>query len=426
MPSKSSINSTMSNTSMYLASTSKDVIITILIYLESIVLYRAAHNKFVPKAQHSKVIKQAPLNIADTKALKYALKNATTGNVLTSAKGLYFNDELLSMQLAAPKKTACYPIPDKLQFTVSITEKEAEALLKHYKDIFRGSSFLATKTQPKRKQRQYYKEARKFSLKRDSSAVIYMFLGDNAERQTKHNLLIIDCIPARFTRKELNEFFYLLMSSKLIRNYKAKMRQANVTRCDIAIDLLCIPTPLAIIDKPRVAKFSNHSKHAEKNLPYVQSIYISEPSDSHNIVYSKTEKLIELPNAKTTKRLPILLNEENNPLSVTRFEHSYQPQQSGTSLCLKDLHTMSDLFKSVEVYGSGVLRTLNEDQLQQALKDGFIVSLKNEYHEAAFKARTDALKRYSLYINRDEFKAMQQDVLRKLKKCIISPEHSAE
>ena len=87
---------------------------------------------------------------------------------------------------------------------------------------------------------------------------------------------------------------------------------------------------------------------------------------------------------------------------------------------------MSDLFKSVEVYGSGVLRTLNEDQLQQALKDGFIVSVKNEYHEAAFKARTDALKRYSLYINRDEFKPMQQDVLRKLKKCIISPEHSAK
>ncbi|MEZ9819107.1 hypothetical protein AB4238_00545 [Shewanella sp. 10N.286.45.A1] len=409
-----------------MTSLNKDMIITVLNHLESIVQYRAAHNKFVPKAQHAKIIKQAPLNIADTKALKYALKNATTGNISTTTKGLYFNDEFLSMQLAAPKKTACYPIPDKLHITVDITEEEAEALLKHYKKIFRSSSFLATKTQPKRKQHQYYKEARKFSLKGDSSAVIYMFLGDNAKRQTKHNMLRIELVPARFTRKQLNEFFYLLKGSKLIKHYKAKMREANVTRCDIAIDLLCIPTPLAIIDKPNVVKFSNHSQHAEKDLPHVQSIYISDPSDSHNIIYSKTEKLIELPNAKTTKHLPLLLNEENSPLSVTRFEHSYLPQQSGTGFCLKNLHTMSDLFKSVEVYGSGVLRTLNDDQLQQALKDGFLVSVKNEYHEAVFKSRADALQRYSLYINRDEFKAMQKSVLRKLKKCIISPDYSPE
>jgi hypothetical protein len=426
MPKSSSINSTISNTSKYLLSISKDIIITMLIYLESIVLYRAAHNKFVHKAQHAKVIKQEPLNIADIKALKYALKNATTGNILTSTKALYFNDVVLSMQLSAPKKTACYPIPDKLHITVPITKKEADAICKHYKDICRGSSFLATKTKPKRKLHQYYKEARKFSLKCDSSAVIYMFIGDHAERQTKHNQLRIEFIPARFSRKQLNEFFYLLMDSKLIKNYKTKMKQSNVTRCDIAIDLLCIPTPLTIIDKPRVGKFSNHSKHEEKNLCHVQSMYIGDPQDSHNIIYSKTEKLIEQPNTKTTKRLPILLNEDNEPLSVTRFELSYQPQQSGTKFHLNDLHTMSDLFKSVEVYGAGVLLTLNEEQLQQALKDGFIVSVKNEYHEAVFKARTDALKRYSLYINRDEFKAMQQDVLRKLKKCITSPKHSSK
>ncbi|MFC1518833.1 hypothetical protein ACFL6Z_03850 [Pseudomonadota bacterium] len=426
MPTASSINSTISNVYKYLLSTSKYLIMTMSNYLECIVLYRSAHNRFVHKAQHTKVIKQAPLNIADIKALKYALKKATIGDVSTTTKGLYFNDDFLAMQLASPKKTACYPIPDKLHLTVDITEEEAETLLKHYKKIFRGSSFLATKTQPKRKLRQYYKEARKFSLKGDSSAVIYMFLGDNAKRQTKYNMLRIELVPARFTRKQLNEFFYILKYSKLIKSYKAKMTQPNVTRCDIAIDLLCIPTPLAIIDKPKVKKFSNHSMHAEKDLPHVQSMYISDPSDSHNIIYSKTEKLIELPNAKTTKYLPLLLNEENNPLSVTRFEHSYQPQQSGTELCLKDLDTMSDLFKSVEVYGSSVLNTLNEEQLQQALKDGLLVSMKNEYHEAVFKSRADLLKRYSLYINRDEFKAMQKDVLRKLKKCIISPEHSPE
>ena len=117
----------------------------------------------------------------------------------------------------------------------------------------------------------------------------------------------------------------------------------------------------------------------------------------------------------------MLINEDSNPLTVTRFENACLPQQSGSTLLLQDLHKMSHLFKSVEIYRPEILGNLDEAERKLALRDGLMIYLKDEYDEAAFMARSDMLQRHAMFINRKAFKSMQEKVLRKLRKCIISP-----
>jgi hypothetical protein len=417
----------MLNDYKYLSNSNNDINITIDNYLEAIIQYRVSHNKFVSKSMHQHITENTALNVMDTKALIYALTHATVGNVTDSTKGLYFQSLLLASQLANPQAWAGYPIIDKLHITVDVAEEEIDNLYRQSPAIFKDSQFQYSKTKPKRQNGQFYCDVLTFSLKTDKTAQIRLFFGDYAKkRKIEHNKLRIEFIPARFTPCEINDFFDSLKQSKCIKDYKAKMQKAKVTRCDIAIDLLCIPTPLVIVDKPKVKHFSNHSQHEHKEMRFVQTMYICKQLDSHIVVYSKPEKLLELPANKTKYRLPILINDNGNPLAVTRYEYVYRPQQSGSTLLLQDLHKMSHLFKSVEIYNPNVLSNLNETERELALRDGLMVYMKKEYEEAAFIARSEMLQRHAMHINRSAFKSMQEKVLRKLRKCIISPKTISE
>ncbi|NSM23264.1 hypothetical protein HT094_02275 [Shewanella sp. ZOR0012] len=420
--SKSIINSTMSNSSKYLDHTNNDIHITPDNYLEAIPQYRVSHNAFVSKSMHLRLAEHTALNVMDTKALKYALQHATVGYVSDSAKGLHLQSILLAFQLANPQAWACYPIIDKLHITVDVAEDEMNELYRQLPSIYESTQFRCSKKKTKRQNGQFYSDVLTFSLKTDKTAQIRIFFGDNAKsRATQHNKLRFELIPARFTPKQISEFFYQLKRSKCIKDYKAKMQNAKVTRCDVAIDLLCVSTPLVIVDKPKVKHFSNHSQHEHKEMRFVQTMYICKQGDSHIVVYSKSEKLLEKSHKQAKNRLSMLINEDGNPLSISRYENVYRPQQSGSTLLLQDLHKMSHLFKSVEIYNPDILSNLNEAERKLALRDGLMVYLKNEYDETAFMARSEMLQRHAMFINRKQFKLMQEKVLRKLRKCIISP-----
>lgn len=416
------INSTIPNSSKYLDHTNNDIHITTDNTLEAIIQYRLSHNKLVSKSMHQRLAEHTALNVMDTKALKYALQHATVGNVTDSTKGLHFQSLLLGSQLANPQAWGCYPIIDKLHVTAGVTEDEMNDLYSQSQSIFENSQFKCSKTKPKRQKGQFYSDVLTLSLKTDKTAQIRIFFGDNAKhRSTNHNKLRFELIPARFTPEQISVIFYLLRQSKCIKDYKTKMQNAKVTRCDVAIDLLCVSTPLVIVDKPKVKHFSNHSQHEHKKMRFVQTMYICKQGDSHIVVYSKSEKLLELSHKQAKNRLSMLINEDGNPLSTTRYENVYRPQQSGSTLLLKDLHKLSNLFKSVEIYRPDILSNLDEVDRKLALRNGFMVYLKNGYDETAFIARSEMLMRHAMFINRKAFKSMQEKVLRKLRKCIISP-----
>ncbi|WP_447078657.1 hypothetical protein [Shewanella algae] len=117
----------------------------------------------------------------------------------------------------------------------------------------------------------------------------------------------------------------------------------------------------------------------------------------------------------------MLINDDGNPLAVTRYENVYRPQQSGSTLLLQDLYKISHLFKSVEVYNPDVLGNFDGPELERALRDGLMVYLKDKHDETAFMARSEILQRHAMYIYREAFKSMQVKILRKLRKCIVSP-----
>lgn len=153
-------------------------------------------------------------------------------------------------------------------------------------------------------------------------------------------------------------------------------------------------------------------------MRYMQTMYVCRQDDSHIIVYSKSEKLLELAPHKAKTRLPLLINDDCNPVAITRYEYVYRPQQSGSTLILKNLNKMSYMFKSVDIYSPTILGNLDDAERQIALKDGLMVYLKNTYDEASFMSRQNELKRYSLYIKHEQFKSLQENVLLNLRNCI--------
>jgi hypothetical protein len=401
---------------------SNDIHITIDNFLEAIIQYRFRHNKFVSEPMYQHLTEHTALNVMDTKALIHALTHATVGNVINSTKGLYFQSLLLASQLANPQAWASYPIIDKLHITVDVTQEEVDDLYLQSPAIFKDSQFQCSKTRPKRQDGQFYTDILTFSLKTDKTAQIRLFFGDNAkQRKIPQNKLAIEFIPSRFKPKEVKDFFRRLKRSNCIKKYKVKMQEANVSRCDVAIDFLFVNTPLVIVDKSKVQNFSNHRRHEMKNLRFVQTIYICDKCSSHIDVYNKPEKLLELPLKKVNQRVPLLINNEGVPLIVTRFENVYRPQQSGTTLLLNNLGKMRSLFQSVQIYNPDLLGNFDGIEKELAFRNGVMVYLKNK-DNAAFTARREMLQRHTMFINHSAFKSMQEKVLRKLRKCIIFPE----
>jgi len=414
-----------SNLSFELKKIETDIKIDIYGMPENIIPYRLAHNRFVPEKVYLKMVKNTAFNAIELNALHILFDSAIPGNVSLELSQLHAYSAIISSQLANPEKWANYPILDKLHLTVNITRQEMNALIVDATVIAAKAGFYLIAKPPKRKENQYHEKVLTFCSKERKDAKIYFFLGDNAKsREFPANLLRIEVNPARHSHAEFKCFFLALKQSGNIKQYKQKMKKANVTQNDLAIDLLFCPIVVLIVDKSNIKdKYSNHSKHDVKNCTLVQTVTIGNIERSYTTLYSKTEKIIEARMDNKKSSLPLLLNGDCNPIPVGRTEHSKRIQQDGGKLMMKDLDKKSNqsLVKSLRVYRPELLATVHETQQAQVLKDGYMVTMK-QHDEAVFACREDFLKPFQMYINNKAFQKMQARILRKAKNYIINPD----
>jgi hypothetical protein len=408
-----------------LSSELKDIKIDIYGMPINIIPYRLEHNRFVPEKVYLRMVKNTAFNAIEFNALTLTVNSAVPGNVSLELSQLHAYSAIISSQLASPEKWANHPILDKLHFTVKITRQEIDALIIDAKVIAAKAGFYLIAKPPKRKKNQYHETVLTFCSKEHKDAKIYFFLGDNAEsRKFPVNLLRIEVNPARHSHTEFKCFFLALKQSGSITKYKQKMKYANVTRNDLAIDLLCCPLVMLIADKSSIKQnYSNHSKHDVKNCTHVQTVTIGNTERSYTTLYSKTEKILEARMKNKKSSLPLLLNGDLNPILVGRTEHKKRKQQDGGKLVMKDLDKKSNqnLVKSLRVYRPELLATVHENQQAQVLKDGYMVAMK-KHDEAAFACREDFLKPFQMYINNEAFEKMQARILKKAKNYIIYPD----
>lgn len=412
-----------SNTS--LESNINDIELDIYDIPKSIIPYRLAHNRFVPEKVYLNMVENKAFNAIELSALHTIFDSAVPGCVSLELSQLHAYSTIISSQLASPEKWANHPILDKLHFTVNITRKEMKALKVNAKAIAEKAGFYLISKPPKRKKNQYHETVVTFCSKEHKNAKIYFFLGDNAESR-KHpvNILRIEVNPARHSYTEFKCFFLALKQSGSIKKYTRKMKNANVTRHDLAIDILFCPLVTLIADKASIKEnYSNHSKHNEKNYTHVQTVTIGNSERSNTILYSKTEKILEAREKNKKSSLSLILNGDSNPISVNRIEQKSRKQQEGKKPVMEDLDKKSNqnLFKSLCIYRPELLATVHEDQQAQVLRDGYMVAMK-KHDKAAFVCRENFLKPFQMYINYEAFHKMQKRILKNAKNYIICPD----
>lgn len=408
-----------------LAPESSDIELEIDNIQSALLSYSMGHNRFVPEKMYQKMVKDTAFNSLELEALQILYYSAMPGAVdLTQAK-LNAYATIIASQLASPEKWAKYPVLDKLHITVDITRDELKTLLKKAQSIATKARFKLIKNPPKRQNGQFHETVLTFCSKEHDDAKIYLFLGDNAKsRENPINLLRIELNPARHSHTELKCFFSALKQSKCIKNYASKMKMAKVTHRDLAIDLLFCPMPVLIADKSNVKdKYSNHSFHKQKGCDQVQTINIGDKERSHTCMYAKSEKIMEARTKGKNLALPLLVNSDTNPITVSRIEQCQKKQQDGGTLRLIDLDKKANLnlFKSFRVYRPELLRTVTEDMITQVIRDGYMVAMKKK-SAAAFSVRNRFLQQFQMYINEDAFKKLQKQILKKAKRYIIYPD----
>lgn len=340
------------------------------------------------------------------------LSTLSTHYFTTSKRNIFHIDLLLSSQLANPKKHLVHPIIDQLWFTLPATKQELKKLKllvreRGYRRFCKLKSFsLSGKNETKEKYFDCWHFI--FSAKPDHRIEVLHGLSDNNERQ---NAIKIAFNPARFTSKEIKSFFSWIRRNHVFCDYSNTMQKSNVTRLDIATDIIGLSTPMFLATN-KASKYVDFFPVLSAGNKLVQTQVLGNPEFSHFDVYSRNHKLI----SKNISGM-LLMNEVNSPIPITRVERCWRPQKSNTPISVSKLELSPNAWKQIDVYSPRLLCDLHRfADLQSIARTGFAYW----YNLNKCKLIDNGLDRDRLYVNLNEFYSMQQRALRALKRLLIA------
>ncbi|WP_348727863.1 hypothetical protein [Rheinheimera texasensis] len=313
-------------------------------------------------------------------------------NASTNPHYLTQNHLLIADQLNNPVNWQLYPTVDGLSFTLDASDTELKRLerffnvknkhpkLKMKKDVKskkgkkseKGSVMLSYEEEIK--ERNLYKKTVQVHLRKEDCEHMRVSLGLKGDKKkNKMRPVRFSFNPARFKGKQLRKLFQLIREADVFNDFNKTLSDANVTRVDIAIDLIGVPTPMIIATQGTAVHYSSHPKPGtEENdeKPFVETMYSGAPKKSHFTLYSKVDKQEQ----RKQTHVVIIKGPDEKPLSLVRGERVYKPQHSGSKFKLKDLEKAPSLFKSLKFYSPLAYCRLDEDDKGYALKFGYPLS----------------------------------------------------
>jgi len=363
--------------------------------------------------------------------------------VLTDEFALQDYHNVLAAQLANPAGWGLEPIVDSLGFTLNASKTE----LKRLHDYLKGKTdFKCVPDQKNRTQypeenrvrRNYKHSVRLVAHGLDCDPLYVQYGRVKTDSNYKYRPIRISFNPARFTGKELRKSFQLLRNSGVFDDFDRTLWDANITRIDISMDLIALPTPLVIIDTNNISHYGYHPicKDPENDpIKHVQTVCIGGNGRSLSIIYSKVDKIL----FKKQKHVTSLLNPETNPFWVIRFEDMYKPQKGGKTLKLSELINVRCFIKAKKFYSplafrlthvadkdtalrTGMLRTMLSRQLKVKLSSDEAAAGKFTKKEICEELKNirKALRRFELYVDRDYLAYAQQKLLQKIYTSIFN------
>lgn len=307
------------------------------------------------------------------------------------------------------------PVLDMLHFTVDISENQISRMRQLVK-TFPKSKLKLCVTGPT-KQLSNNKEAfeRYAKFRNGVGADITFYWGMKAgvrAKRPKHRLAKISLNPARFTRKELKEFFSWF-AGVIGKNGSKVLAAANVTRLDIALDLVGVYLPYLLLDRPGNSVFNVHHNivNGEKRAG---TITLGCQKSSCTLAYDKTEKLLDA----GPKHIPLLsYHYAHLPFQIVRIERRLKPADT-SPFKLADMAKKAPFFLfKTDIYSPLLLGHLEDKDLQHIWKNSFTDWL-NKVGQA--KLGDGLLESYKLQINQRYLQSLQTKEIKSLLKVILN------
>lgn len=236
---------------------------------------------------------------------------------------------------------------------------------------------------------------------------MYFFV-DLIKNGTSENArhLRISFNPARTGDLFIFSFFKALKRTKLIDKLDERMRDANVTQLDIAMDLLSFQQPFLICETRQSIgdSFSAKDGHQQNVL---QSVYYGTEERTHTIIYNKLIKYM-------SKGQRSLMIDGCFYIDITRIERVFKPQKGGRNIKLDEIGGCACFLEGHKFYDPIFLRYLPHKQIELIRQVGYLNA------EKMHPELKDIRELHYLPINQEWFAEKQEEALLHLKGRILS------
>lgn len=327
-------------------------------------------------------------------------------------------DSYLCAYMFDPAAFGASPVIDMLHLTLDLSDKVVTELRNAIKTVPRSHFSLAASGPTKQLKNNHEAFERYAQFKNDLGENITLYWGmrpEIREKRKNHRLGKLSFNPARFTRKELKAFFHWLKNIIGVKGQEV-IAKANVTRVDVALDVVGVPTNALLLDQPKSGEMKIILNRLRKNTymyevnQTVGTMSIGPSNSSKTTVYDKAMKLFYA----GPKHIPLIWRERL--VNISRIERKHNPADS-VPYSLKALAAKTPYFlKGTVLYRPLLLSQLDTRQRAEVNKVNFTYWLR---HGGMAELDKDVLDSFAIPLNTAYLKKLQKKELRFLTKVIL-------
>lgn len=384
-------------------------------YLENMAYYSASTNKLNSIDWYMQTISNTSSGLMVKTETKNWFSHKPDSQAVSQFK-LSRLHSFLTLFFSNPLAFGSTPIVDMLYLTIDVNEDELKALKNsHLKQLPECLKLIKQgKAEVLANYKDVYQRFAILSFGRDDKILLLWGLHPEvAAKRSEQNLLKVTINPARHTEPELQTFFSWL-KNVLGKQAKSKLLNANVTRLDIALDIVGLHLPELLIDQTGCTEY-DYILNEGADEEVVGTQRIGSPETSHLRAYNKLQKLIDagpwdIP-LLSFRKVPF------QPIQITRLERVRKPHDSGGLKLISLAYGSQYFLKGTKVYCPRLLLKLTEVQQKLVRKHGFMYWYTN--HNGASVISVQELQAHEIRINHSLLELAQVQALKHLKKLIL-------
>lgn len=325
-------------------------------------------------------------------------------------------ERYLSAILMNPLEYGAIPFVDMLYLTIDAEESVVSTLSTAVKSIPTEHFKLFKTGTPKvlKNNRDKYHRFAMFENHQSSKIIVYWGLSPKYRRtHQKQRLIKIALNPARHSSAEITAFFEWF-KSLLGDDAQLIMEKANVTRLDIAMDLIGVPLPYLLVDRPNV-QIRDFYRNVKEKVQHVGTQKFGCPVSSFFEAYNKVRKYLDV--GPFFVDLLVYDTAKKRYVPISRVERVFRPADT-VSISLGQLEKAPYFLKGTVFYSPMILMFLNEKQRNKVMKYGFsfwyhMINCKRwKLSQFLFKYRT-------LEVNDAQLQSAQTAALIRFKRLIL-------